>query len=176
MANNELIAIITEGSAETAIMELLLDNQLLVFSRQDLFKQKILRTRSASQFQKLHLNSATRQKIHIYRILDSRNEHFKLGKAYEKRISKIDSLYTRPEIEILYIINENQYDAFKRSGLKAHDFVNQCITTMPKGSIKTYDYVISYWEPQLGNLVNTIQEYASKTTDPFSNTLASILV
>ena len=38
---------------------------------------------------------------------------------------------------------------------------------MPKGSIKTYDYVISYWEPQLRNLVNTIQEYASKTTDHF---------
>lgn len=175
MTNNELIAVIVEGAAETAILELLLANNLLIFKQSDLLENELIRSRSASNFQRQHLALATKQKIHIYRILDSRKERFKLSPAYLPRISKIDSLYTRPEIEVLYIINENKYAAFKKSGLTAHDFVNSKLTKMPKGHIKTHAYVYQYWQKQLNCLVKAIQRYAELTTDDFSQTLAFIL-
>lgn len=158
MVSNELIAVITEGSAETAILELLLENNLLIFDQTDLLDGEIIRSRSARAFQTQRLNKATSKPIHIYRILDSRKEHFKLGKAYSHRVSKIESLYTRPEIEILYIINENQYSSFQNSGLKAHEYVNQeMMAIMPKGRIKTHDYVRAYWERQMDHLVSSIR-------------------
>ncbi|NVO88370.1 hypothetical protein HWN39_07610 [Lactobacillus rhamnosus] len=175
MDNIEWIAIIAEGGAEYALMTLLLDHHCLKFERQDLLEQDIIRTRSALQFQKKHLDRAMDRKVHIYRILDSRREHFKLGIPYQKRVSKIEALYTRPEIEILYIINEGKYETFKKGNTKPHEYVRRQLANMPKGNIKSKDYVTAYWEPQLERLIETIREYARITPDPFEQTLAAIL-
>ncbi|WPH54706.1 N-6 DNA methylase [Lacticaseibacillus paracasei] len=175
MKIDEWIALIVEGSAELALLTLLLDNHLLKFERTDLLEHDLLRTRSASQFQKLHLNQAMDKQVHVYRILDSRKEKFKLSPAYQKRVSKVEELYTRPEIEVLYILNEGKYAHFKRSKLKPSEYVRHELTTMPKGSIKSRKYVTQYWQTQLDDLVKVIREYARVSTDPFDQTLAAIL-
>lgn len=46
-----LIACICEGGAEHAIMDILLDNNAIIFSKSDLLDEKILRTRSAKNFE-----------------------------------------------------------------------------------------------------------------------------
>ncbi|KLI75606.1 MULTISPECIES: hypothetical protein [Lacticaseibacillus] len=175
MVNAEWIAIIAEGAAEHAVMTLLIDHHLLKFEREDLLEQDIIRTRSATQFQKRHLDRAMDRKVHIYRILDSRHERFKLSPAYQKRVSKIEALYTRPEIEILYIINEGKFATFKKANAKPHEYVKQELSHLPKGNVKSRDYVTAYWEPQIENLVKTINDYARLTSDPFEQTLAAIL-
>ena len=40
------VACICEGAAENAIMDILLDNDLLVFKRTDMLDDKVIRTRS----------------------------------------------------------------------------------------------------------------------------------
>lgn len=172
--HNEWIALIAEGGAETGILSVLLDNDELIFNRGDLLDNDIIRSRSASSFQKLHLDKAMNKKVHIYRVLDSRTEKFNLSVAYKKRVSSIESLYTRPEIEMLYIINEGHYNTFKRSNLKPSLYCKQCMN-LPKGHIKSSEYVINYWSKNPVGLVTTIKEYAKLSDDPIDKTIAAIL-
>lgn len=77
------VACICEGGAERAILDLLMDNHKLIFEREDLIEEEVLRCRSAKDFERKYLKKGFSEKITIYRILDSRNENFKLSKAYE---------------------------------------------------------------------------------------------
>ena len=70
------------------------------------------------------------EKISVIRILDSRREKFKIGKAYEHKIDVINVI-TAPEIEMLIIFAENQYKEFKNQGKNQVIFVRkilECLT------------------------------------------------
>lgn len=123
-------ACICEGAAENAIMDILLDEELLVFSREEMLEESVIR------------------------ILDSRREKFKIGKAYEHKIDVINVI-TAPEIEMLIIFAENQYKEFKKSGKKPSDF---CKENLRMSDVKSYDYVFNYFSNS-GILVEAIKEY-----------------
>ncbi|MCI6165881.1 MAG: hypothetical protein MR675_11955 [Lachnospira sp.] len=100
-------ACICEGSAETAIIDILLDNNMLIFKRNEILDEKVIRCRSARRFEERYLRKYFDDKITVFRILDSRNENFKLSKAYEHKIN-IVNVITAPEIEILIILSESK--------------------------------------------------------------------
>ncbi|MEX0381001.1 N-6 DNA methylase [Leuconostoc sp. MS02] len=125
---NELIALLAEGAAEQAILDVLLDNDKLIYRREELLNEEILRERSATRFQRRYLGLGFSKKIKIYRILDSKGEQFKLGKAYQQKISDVTNLYTTPEIEILFVILHHDYDNYtnkQKSKLKPSVYVKQ---------------------------------------------------
>jgi len=105
LINDKIIACICEGSAESAIINKLMDEGKLIFSRDDLLDNEVIRCRSASSFQEKYLRKGFTKKITVYRILDSRREDFRLHKAYKSKIDVINVI-TAPEIEMLVIINE----------------------------------------------------------------------
>jgi len=147
-------ACICEGSAEKAIINILLDNNLLIFDREELIEQEVISCRGAKAFEERYLRKTFDDQISVIRILDSRKENFKLSKAYEHKIDVVNVI-TAPEIEILVIINENKYQDFKKSKLKPSDFCKQNLK-MPK--VKNYDSVIQYFS-DVTQLVNAIKEY-----------------
>ncbi len=65
-----------------------------------------------------------KDKISIIRILDSRNENFKISKAYKHKINVIN-IITAPEIEMLIILNEGKYSEFKKSNKKPSKFCKE---------------------------------------------------
>ena len=71
MKKPDLVACLCEGSMEQAIMEILLDNNRLIFEREQLLEEEILRCRSAKNFERDYLNKTTNEMITVYRILDS---------------------------------------------------------------------------------------------------------
>lgn len=71
MKKPDLVACLCEGSREQAIMEILLDNNRLIFEREQLLEEEILRCRSAKNFERDYLNKTTNEMITVYRILDS---------------------------------------------------------------------------------------------------------
>lgn len=109
MANDKIIACICEGSAESVIVNKLIDTGKLIFSRDDLLDSKVLRCRNAKIFEDKYLGKGFSKKIVVYRILDSRREEFKLRKVYKSKIEVINVI-TAPEIEMLIII---QGDVFR---------------------------------------------------------------
>ena len=105
-------ACICEGSAENAIMDILLDNNLLIFSREEMLEEEVIRCREGKRFEEKYLRKGFMDKISVIRILDSRRENFKISKAYEHKVDVINVI-TAPEIEMLIIFNEDKYKDVK---------------------------------------------------------------
>ena len=105
-------ACICEGAAENAIMDILLDHNLLIFSREEMIEEEIIRCREGKKFEEKYLRKGFMDKISVIRILDSRRENFKLSKAYASKVDVINVI-TAPEIEMLIIFNEDKYKEFK---------------------------------------------------------------
>lgn len=78
MTEEVYIACICEGAAEEAIIDILLDNDKLIFSRKDMIEEDPIRCRGAKNFEREYLNKSFSKKIRIYRILDSKRENSSL--------------------------------------------------------------------------------------------------
>lgn len=148
------IACICEGSAEEAIMDILLDHDLLIFSREDLLEERVLRSRSAKKFEERYLRKGFSAPISVVRVLDSRRENFTLSKAYAHKVDVINVI-TAPEIEMLIIHKEKAYDKFKRTQKKPSEF---CKTEFHTTNVKAYAFVRHYFT-DAQSLVDAILEY-----------------
>lgn len=147
-------ACICEGAAEAAIIDILLEHDLLIFRREEMLEEKVIRSREGKKFETRYLRKGFDGKISIIRILDSRREKFKLSKAYENKVDIIN-VVTAPEIEMLIILNEDKYVEFKKSGKKPSDF---CKENLRMSQVKSYDFVKAYFgEPEV--LVHAIKRY-----------------
>ena len=147
-------ACICEGSAENAIMDILLDNDLLIFTREEMLEEEVIRCRDGKRFEEKYLRKGFLEKISVIRILDSRRENFKLSKAYEHKVDVINVI-TAPEIEMLIIFNEDKYKEFKKSGKKPSDF---CKEDLKMTSVKSYRFVKDYFsDPDI--LLAAIKKY-----------------
>lgn len=89
MELSKYVACICEGAAEQAVIEMLLDEDKLIFKYDDLLEGEVIRCRSAESFETQYLRKGFDGKITILRILDSRRENFKLSKAYLHKIKQI---------------------------------------------------------------------------------------
>lgn len=127
-------ACICEGSAEEAIIDILVDNDLLIFNREEMLEERVIRCRSAKRFEERYLRKGFDEQISVIRILDSRREEFRLSKAYEQKIDVVNVI-TAPEIEMLIIHAEGAYDQFKRSGKKPSEF---CKINLRMHDVKSY--------------------------------------
>lgn len=148
------VAVICEGGAETAIMEMLLENDKLIFSEEDLFYNEIIRTRSATAFEERYLNVNINFKLTILRVLDSRRENFQLRRPYDETV-EVMNVITAPEIEMLIILNEGRYDEYKKSGLKPSDF---CKKIFKNQNIKSRAWVQRYFS-DIDDLIKSIRMY-----------------
>lgn len=159
-------ACICEGGAERAIMDILLENDLLIFSKNELINDEIIFCRSAREFENRYLRHEYDNKISVIRILDSKNEKFKLSKAYIDKIDVINVI-TAPEIEMLIIHSENMYKEYCKSNQKPSDFCKQRLHKLRYD--KKYDTVRSYFSSPK-KLVYAIKIYhqKQKSNDQYS--------
>ena len=163
MGPHELIACICEGSAERAIIELLLENNCLYFKKEDLLEDEIIvNCRSAKKFERRYLRKGFETPITVIRILDSKGENFKLSRAYESKV-KVINVVTAPEIEMLVIISEGKYDQYKRKkhNMKPSDY---CKIELEIPDVKNYNFVKTYFK-DVTKLIMAINKYKSVTKE-----------
>lgn len=148
------IACICEGSAEEAIIDILLEHDLLIFTREEMLEEQVLRCREGKKFESRYLRKGFSDKISVIRILDSRRENFILSKAYENKVDVIN-IITAPEIEMLIILHEEQYHNFKKSRKKPSEF---CKEDLKMPDVKSYNFIKNYFfDPQI--LISAIKKY-----------------
>lgn len=156
------IACICEGGAERAVLDLLLENHKLIFEREDLIEEEVLRCRNGKHFEERYLRKGYSGKITVYRVLDSRRENFNVSKAYENKLDVIN-IITAPEIEILIILNEGKYADFKKeynkSGIKPSEY---CRLKLRYNDVKKYEFVREYFS-DINTLMKAMQEYCRVT-------------
>ena len=58
-------ACICEGSAENAIMDILLDYNLLIFNREEMIEEEVIRCREAKKFEEKYLRKGFKDKISV---------------------------------------------------------------------------------------------------------------
>lgn len=150
-----LIACICEGGAETVIMNILLDNDLLIFNREQLIDESVLPRTSVKEFEKRYLRLAYDQRILILRVIDSRGEKFNLSNVYRCQVDVIN-VVTAPEIEMLIIVSEDKYEDFCRSGVKKPS--EYCKSTLKIKNVKSPTFLNKYFEDP-NFLVESIREY-----------------
>lgn len=154
-------ACICEGSAEAAIIDILLEHDRLVFTRKEMLEEQVLRCRDGKKFETRYLRKGFADRISVIRILDSRRENFKLSKAYENKVDVINVI-TAPEIEMLIIFHENQYNEFKKSQKKPSEF---CKEDLKMPDVKSYSFVKDYFSnPEV--LVAAIKKYHEMSRIP----------
>lgn len=153
------IACICEGSAEKAILDLLLDNNKLIFERGDLLEEEVLNCRKGKDFETKYLRKGFTNKILIYRFLDSRSEKFKLSKAYEQKV-EITNVITAPEIEMLIICNEGKYKEYENAKRKNPQLKPSayCKADLGFKNVKSYEFVKNYFG-NINILINALHEY-----------------
>ena len=136
------VACICEGSAEQAVMDLLLEEDKLIFNSDKLLDGEIIRCRDGKTFESKYLRKGFKDKITVLRILDSRREDFKLSKAYAGKIDVIN-IITAPEIEMLIICNENKYEDYKKSKKKPSSY---CKEDLSYKNVKSKTFITEYFE------------------------------
>lgn len=151
-----LIACICEGGAETAIMNILIDNNLLIFNRKQLIDESVINRTSVKEFEKRYLRREYDQRILILRIIDSRREKFNLSKAYRCQVDIINVI-TAPEIEILIIVSKSKYDDFCRSGIQKPS--EYCKSVLKINNVKSPKFIKKYFN-NTNFLVRSIKEYS----------------
>ena len=164
-------ACICEGSAETAIIDILLDHNLTLFTREEMLEEEVIRCRSGKNFEERYLRKGFSGKVSVIRILDSRRENFKLSKAYEHKVDVINVI-TAPEIEMLIIFNEGKYKEYKKSGKKPSDY---CKINLKYPDVKNKVFIRNYFA-DVSLLVSAIIEYKRvSNVQPDEITLADLL-
>lgn len=157
---------ICEGNAEETIIKKLLNENKLLFKKEDYHnEEKLIRqttkVRSPKRFSKDYLQRDYGEAhLNILRILDSRTEKFNLGRVYQKSIDekniRIFNILTTPEIEMLIVISEGWYNSFTNSkNLKPSEYCKQHLKV---DSVKSKSFVSSYFMDTV-KLLDSIKSY-----------------
>lgn len=152
---NSYVLCICEGTAEEVILNRLLDENCLIFNRNQVIDKAPTRIRQARKIESSFLNRDFAKDVVILRIIDSRREKFNLGKLYRERFSVYDILAT-PEIEMLMVWGENLYEEFKKSRKKPSDFM---AAVHAREEIKSRSYLERYYA-DVNYLLTAIENYA----------------
>lgn len=153
---NNYIALICEGKSEKFIVEKLLDNNLLIFSRDQLIDQKVLGGdfRNAEKFTKKYLTLGYDKKIKIVLVVDKKTK-LNIKKIYAHNIEEQICIITRPEIEMLMIIAMDNFTDFQK--VKTNKKPSVYMKELVKEIIKSEEYIEKFYSKY--DLVRAIEEY-----------------
>lgn len=151
-----------EGPNEREIIRILLENNCLKFTEDDLLGLTPYHARQikSSAQVRTELNIYPGQ-VEVLRIGDKQSDQLTIPPAYKNQIASITKYCTKPELEMLLIIAEgleSEYEKVK-STMKPKDFAKEYISC----GRRKYDNSTAFYREYFGNdqdlLVRCIREY-----------------
>lgn len=156
------LLIMCEGPNELKIINILLENQKLKFTSDDLLGLVPYHARQikSSAAVKAALNLYP-DEVHVLRIGDGQNEKLEIPSAYKDKITLVEKYCTKPELEMLLIISEDLADEYEKVKSKTKP------KTFAKANIRCgkrrYDNSTAFYEEYFGQncekLVAAIKAY-----------------
>ena len=166
----------TEGTCELAMMNVLLERNLLAFDEGELLFRQMFQARQIDEKLKEMINQLpANETVNIIRIGDKLSDKLKVPKGLSKRISNISSICIKPEFEILHIIKENRFSEFikLKSDIKASNYY----MTINHEYKKTYKCNYNFFnQMDNGTLVELFKNYDIKRKGTHSKTEKSITI
>lgn len=160
------ILLMCEGPNEEAVMNILLDSQALIFNKSDLIGIKPYHIRNLNHpiiRQELKLYG---KPVKIYRIGDTQNDSFSIPEELKGIVLKknIYRFCTKPEIEMLLILNESLEKKFEKvkSTMKAKDFAKQNVIYNGHRYNQSTEFFYEYFGGKnVKKLISSIKRYRS---------------
>ena len=151
--------IMCEGPNEKRIIELLLENNKLLFTKNDLVGLVPYHARTlTSPVIKLALNMYHGDFV-VLRVGDVQNDVLKIPKEYKKRIVSIEKYCTKPELEVLLLLCEGMYAKYLGCHMNPKSIAKDCISY----NHRRYDNSTLFWNEyfvnRIENLVWCLHEY-----------------
>lgn len=145
--------ILTEGAAEEALVETLIDKGLTIFTWDDLLDQRTFPNRNIhpnDDIADLIYSLKNNEEVCVYRIIDKDNANFEIPKELKDNIKHFYNICTKPEIEILFIINDGYYKEYLKckSDFSPSSFYKSMNKKYKKGKQFALNY-FSNLEPQV---------------------------
>ena len=154
-----------EGTNEETLINLLLDKNKLKFSRSDLIGLKPYHARQLTHpviiTELKHYNGPTT----ILRIGDSQKDELKIPKDLQRIVLKknVIKYCTRPEIEILFIINENVLKDYQKSKMQPSKYIKKHFHQKGINYTKSNEFFKEYYKKGLAedvqDLINNLEKY-----------------
>ena len=132
-----------EGTAEQVIVDKLVGADVTIFPADNVIA--VTRMRKAAEIQEEFLDYDYDWPVSVLRVLDSRKERFRLGNLYADRFP-VHSFITHPEIEILVIIREGEWERWSKSGARPSIY---CKQQMKMKDVKSRPFLEGCWTPEL---------------------------
>lgn len=141
-----------EGQSEVQLMLDLLDKGVLIFDKNDILDRRPIHFRQPREIAALIETLPIKEEIVFYRIGDTQKDEYNLScfSARKERITVI-RVCTKPELEILIVINEGLYDEFLKQ--KSKMMPKQFVKAFVPGYTNIRDYIKKH------DLCFAIEEY-----------------
>ena len=155
------ILIMCEGPNELKIINLLLDNNKRKFTRDDLLDMRPFHARQLTSPQLKPALDAYHGDVTIYRVGDKMSDALKVPKELSPTIKGQYKFCTKPELEMLLIIAENQVSQFEKvkSKQKPKDFCKQNVSLNHKKYDNSTAFYENYFKDNIELLISSIVEY-----------------
>lgn len=155
------ILIMCEGPNELKIVNLLLDNNKLKFTRDDLLDMRPFHARQLTSPQLKPALDAYHGEIAIYRIGDKMTDSLKIPKELLLSIKSQAKFCTKPELEMLLIIAENKVSEFEKvkAKKKPKDFCKQNVVYNRKKYDNSTAFYEEYFQDRIDLLTSAITAY-----------------
>lgn len=154
------ILLMCEGQNEKCLIDLLIEDGILKITRDDLIGgvPYLARQIRQSVMIKNQLN-IYHGNFKIIRIGDTQKDELKIPKEYQKRITSIKKICTKPELELLMIIAEGKIDDFNKLRLKPKEFAKQFISVDKTRYDNSSGFYKLYYYRNKDKLIKAIKEY-----------------
>ena len=129
----------------------------------DLIEEEVLRIRKASVFETRYLRMKYKNGLSIIRVLDSHNEKFKLSEVYKRQV-RVINVVTAPEIAMLVILAEGNYQDYKKTKKKPSEY---CKENLKMKNVKSPEFIKEYFR-DYKKLTAALCEYR-RVTKPKAN-------
>lgn len=168
------LLVMTEGTCELAMMNVLLERELLMFKEEDLLFRQMFQARQIDEKLKEMISQLPiSETLKIIRIGDKLTDKLEIPEDLTNRVASIETVCIRPEFEILHIIKENKLSSFIK--VKTNFKASEYYMAINRNYKKTYKCNYSYFsEMDNSTLVNLFKDYDKKRKGAHNKTQLSI--
>lgn len=172
--------IMTEGTDELALIDVLIEKDLLIFKKEELLMEQPFHKRQidgelTGYIQGLQYGDT----VDIYRIGDKLSDKVRIPRSIlDEKIRNQFKICTLPEFEILLILNEGIFDKFLRNNkdnLKPSEFYKSHNSEYKKQAIYIKEYFSKMTKEEILSLINLYVQKRGKAHGPNELTLKEII-
>lgn len=150
--------IMTEGTCEKALIDVLICKGLFKIPIESLLYEQIFHARQIKSNLLERINQLPPQeKLHIIRIGDSLTDELIIPDDLEDRVEKCEKICIKPEFEMLYLIHKNEdinYIKKYKSKNKPSEYLKKIYCEYEKSYEYNYDYFDSLSKKEIKEIIH----------------------